>query len=963
MQPMDAFLRLVTPVGGFKFLATPNDQGRGFAHTAFTDVTDMADTAAEWDDMDENVYFALAGFRAEWVDGVNAQGRPIRQHRTHENVEYLRALWVDLDVEAGNPKKYDTQSAAVGDLIRFCRQAMIPTPTIVNSGGGIHAYWPLDRDIPRASWKNLATMFKQVTVALALKADQTRTADESSVLRVPGTHNRKPGKGVRPVSVVGQLTQPIDVVELAKAIRLAFDAAGASMPRAAAPKIEVTGINADLMGGVAEQTPSHFGKIVSACPQVAAVAAARGNVEEPLWYSTLGLVRHCVDAERIAHDVSDGHPGYSASATDRKLQQLIEKGVGPTTCARFDALNPGVCAGCPHFNQITSPIQLGKDDEIVAAPPETINVQGVEFDLPEAPAPYVRTSGGQVVMMQKDEDGNPLDPIVIYRYDMYPVSRHYDEFERRYHTRFRAFQPKSGWQEFDVPNEVLYDLRALSKTLANNDVLPDIGAMKYVGDYIVSYAQELQKIAESANLFMQMGWRDDDSKFVVGARVVSADGVKETTASAISAKAAEKFGRAGTLEDWKKIVAYYGQPGHEALLFGFLTAFGAPLFKFTGFNGAILSMMGASGTGKSTVLKAMNTVYGAPDCAYFQLMDTEKSFYRRVGVLNNLPVGFDEITNIDNKRLSDLCYDFTQGRERMRLTAGATERRDTFYWSTLMLSTANASLHARLAQAKGDASAESVRVFEYEVPAAIDKDALELKRLFDGLTSNYGHAGDLYLQHVAANNVDVRTSLTELIDRIYVEAKLPSSERFWAAIIAVNITGGVIADKLGLIQFDHAKLLRWALGRIEAMRGVVQEYRRSHVDTLSDWLAHLTPNTLVVTGRPDNPFAPAAIILPKNELKARFDRTSNKIYIAQSVIQELCKQEKVDFTAMRRELTGMGVLMEPERKMLGAGTEFLTGQTRCWVVNAASALMADAADEAATKAEAGGVVAPFRQRR
>jgi energy-coupling factor transporter ATP-binding protein EcfA2 len=961
---MDAFLRLVTPVGGFKFLATPNEHGRGFSHTAFTDIEHMAISAVEFDEEhQDNVYFALAGFRAEWVDGVNAQGNKVRQHRTHDNVEWLRALWVDLDVDADSPKKYASQGEAVTDLVRFCRAAMLPVPTIVNSGGGIHAYWPLDRDIPRASWKTLATMFKQVTVALGLKADQTRTADESSVLRVPGTHNRKPGKGVRPVALVGQLTQPIDVVELAKAVRTAFDACGASMPKVAEPKVEVTGINADLMGGVEQAEPAHFGKIIARCPQVAAVANARGNVEEPLWYSTLGLVRHCIDAERIAHDVSDGHPGYSAAATDRKMQQLVAKDVGPTTCARYDALNPGVCATCPHFGKVTSPIQLGKDDEVVAAPAELITIQGVEFQLPDAPAPYVRTAAGQVVMMQNDEDGNPLTPLVIYRYDLYPISRHYDEFERRHHTRFRTYQPKRGWYEFDVPNEVLYDLRALSKTLANNDVLPDIGAVKYMGDYIVSYAQELQKIADSANLFMQMGWREGDTKFVLGSRVISAEGVQEVTASAISAKAAEKFDKAGTLEGWKGIVSFYSTPGYEPLLFGFLTAFGAPLFKFTGFHGAILNMMGASGTGKSTALKAMNTVYGAPDCAHFQLMDTEKSFYRRVGVLNNLPVGYDEITNIDSKRLSDLCYDFTQGRERMRLTSGATERRDTFYWSTIMLSTANASLHSRLAMAKGDASAESVRVFEYDVPTMNGGDALELKRRFDGLTSNYGHAGDIYLQYVAANLETVKASLTETTDRIYTEAKLPSSERFWAAIIAANLVGGTIANQLGLVTVDIPRLMRWAMGRIEVMRGAVQEYRRSPVDTMSDWLARLTPNTLVVTGRPDNPFAHASIILPKNELKARFDRTAGKVYIAQSVIQEFCKHDGVDFTALRRELTGMGVLLEPERKVLGAGTEFQTGQTRCWVVNANSALMVDAATDAATKAAADGVVAPFRQRR
>ena len=961
MQPTEDFLRLVTPAGGFKFLAIPHESGRGFAHTVFTDHDDMAQTSYEWDEQGGNVYFALAGFLNEWVDGVNAQGHKVRQQRTHENVGFLRSLWVDLDVEQGNPKKYSTQQEAIVDLIRFTRAAGLPVPTIVNSGGGVHAYWPFEQDVPRASWKTLATMFKQVTVALGLKADPSRTADESSVLRVPGTTNRKPGKGDRPVTLVGGLTRATNVVELAKVIKAAFDANQCAMPKpAAAP---VTGMNADLIGGMGHE-PVDLDRIIARCPQVGAVAAARGNVEEPLWYSTLGLARHCVDGAARAHDLSDGHPGYSATATDRKMQQLAAKDVGPTTCARFDSLNPGVCPGCPHFGSITSPVQLGKDEEIPAAEPAEVEVDGVIMELPEPPFPFIRTQAGQIVMMVESEDENEApQPVVVYQYDLYPVARYYDEYERKYHTKFHTYQPKRGQYDFDIPNEVLYDLKALSKTLANNDVLPSGRHMKALGDYIVGYVQKLQQIAETSDLFMQMGWRDNDSKFVVGNKVVSTAGVVEVEASAISAKATEKFTVNGTLDEWKEIVSHYSKKGNEALLFGFLTAFGAPLFKFTGFNGAILNMMGPSGTGKSTVLKAVNTVYGEPDCAFFQLMDTEKSFYRRVGVLNNLPVAFDEITNIDPRRLSDLCYDFTQGRERMRLTSQAMERRDTFRWQTIMLSSANASLHSRLWQNKTDASAESVRVFEYNVAHGEAGDALELKRVFDRLGDHYGHAGPLFLAAVMEKLDEVKRALGELTDRIYTEAKLPSSERFWAAIIAANLTGGRVAKELGLVQYDEDRMLRWTIARIHEMRGVVEEYKRSPVDIVSDWLAKLVPNTLVVNVESRNPFAPSSFILPRGELRVRYDRPAGKFFIPVSVVQDLCRADNTDSNTLRRELTAMGVMFAPERKVLGAGTEFQTGQTRCWVINARSPLMTDHAEDVAAQAAADGVVTGFRARK
>lgn len=948
MDITEQFLRLVLPGGGFKFLAVPFRSGRGFAHTAFTDLEFMASHALEWAPQGHNVYFALGGFHQAEIVGVDGK----KSYRTQDNVAFLRALWVDLDVKDG---AYATQAEAIGDLVRFTRVAGLPIPTIVNSGGGVHAYWPLDQDVPRAAWKKLASMFKAVTVALGLKADPVRTADEASVLRVPGTVNMKPGRAPRPVAVVGQLTRPIPVLDMAAAVKRAFDASGASLPREAPSQVRVTGINADLM--MEEQfEPADAGKIILRCRQVHGIASTHGDVPEPLWYAGLQLARHCDNGDVVAHDWSNGHPTYDEAATERKLQQLAVKNVGPTSCAKFDSANPGVCAGCPHYGEITSPIQLGRDAEIIPpAETPTLNLMGVEVELPDPPAPFTRTAAGQVVMAQLDEDGNPADPILVYRYDLYPVSRYFDEYERKYHTKFRTYQPKRGWYEFDVPNEVLYDMRAMAKCLANADVLPSMGAVKYLGDYLVSYTQKLQEMTEAANLFMQMGWREDDAKFVIGNRLVTADNVREIEASAISTKASEKFITKGDVDAWKEVVRHYMLPGNEGLLFGFLTAFGAPLFKLTGFNGAIINMMGPPGTGKSTVLKAMNSVYGTQDCAYFQLQDTEKSFYRRVGVLNNLPIGFDEITNIDAKRLSDLCYDFTQGRERMRLTSGAMERKDTFYWSTLMLSSSNASLHSRLSQSKSDAQAESVRVFEFTVSARPGTDVLETKRLFDRLNDNYGHVGAVYLQFVMQNMPRVKEMLSSLTERVYTEANLPSSERFWAAIVAANLTGGMMAEQLGIVSFDLDRMMKWSLARIQEMRGIVQEFKRTPSEMVSDWLAKLVPNTLVVAGKPEKPHTPAFCVLPKGELKARLDRTACTMYVSVDAIDSLCREYRIDRNQLKKELTGLGVLDRVDRKVLGAGTDFQTGQTSVWVLNMKSPLMADTSDEIA-EAHDGNVV-------
>ena len=40
--------------------------------------------------------------------------------------------------------------------------ANLPPPIRIDSGSGVHAYWPLDEDVPSDVWKRYATKFKSL---------------------------------------------------------------------------------------------------------------------------------------------------------------------------------------------------------------------------------------------------------------------------------------------------------------------------------------------------------------------------------------------------------------------------------------------------------------------------------------------------------------------------------------------------------------------------------------------------------------------------------------------------------------------------------------------------------------------------------------------------------------------------------------------------------------------------------
>ncbi|MDB2421867.1 YfjI family protein [Paracoccaceae bacterium] len=175
----------------------PNDQKVKFLfvkknnanfHGDFSDINLMAQEALRLDKDGYDIYFACASFlQGEYLD---TNGK--RRQRTAENAAAAGSFWLDID--CGEGKDYETQKQAVKAIKKFCLACDLPKPLLVNSGGGLHVYWPLDRAVPKDDWLPVAGRLKELThnSAIRLCADDTRTADISSVLRPIGTHNWKP---------------------------------------------------------------------------------------------------------------------------------------------------------------------------------------------------------------------------------------------------------------------------------------------------------------------------------------------------------------------------------------------------------------------------------------------------------------------------------------------------------------------------------------------------------------------------------------------------------------------------------------------------------------------------------------------------------------------------------------------------------------------------------------------------
>ena len=163
-------------------------------------VQKLVQTREELDEVSEqfvadnrNAFFAVAKFQTD-VD------------RKKDNVQSLKAFWLDIDCgptkaeinkKTDRPDGYVDQDAGLQALEEFRELVGLPDPILVNSGRGIHVYWPLTEEVTREQWEPVAARLRELCFTHELYVDPA-VFEVSRVLRVPGTYNFKddPAKSV-----------------------------------------------------------------------------------------------------------------------------------------------------------------------------------------------------------------------------------------------------------------------------------------------------------------------------------------------------------------------------------------------------------------------------------------------------------------------------------------------------------------------------------------------------------------------------------------------------------------------------------------------------------------------------------------------------------------------------------------------------------------------------------------------
>ena len=852
-----------------------------------------------------NAYFGCAKY--ETTDSRKAQ-----------NVKSVQCFWLDIDCYDDKP--YADQREGMVALKAFCDVLKLPKPTIVDSGKGLHVYWSLSAPITPEQWKHTASKLKQQCARLniLLHADPSRTADIASILRLPDTKNYKtdPALDVK-LMTIGTLIDYEDFDTL-----LGSD----TQPPPASSLGNTKGLNEltkSLMGNKQNKFSLILHKSIKGegCEQIKQAYEDQATVKEPVWRAVLSIAAHCVDGETAIHEVSSKHPDYTAEETEDKAA----KTKGPYLCKTFEESNPNGCANCPLKGKISSPITLGqviaeaKDEEVVGFIESNQNAVST-YKIPNLPFPYFAGKSNGIYRKSSDDEE---DATLIYEHYLYVVKRLRDP-QKGEVVWLRLHTPKDGVREFALPAVDLLTPERLREKLAWYGVIGLKKQMDSIMQYIVYFVKELQCTTEAELMRNQFGWTENNESFIVGETEIRADGDKYSPPSSYTKQYCSAFETMGSLEEWKKIISVYERPGFEPHAFGFFTAFGSPLMKFMNQAGAVVNMVNnSSGTGKTTAIKCMHSVYGHPDEMMLVEKDTSNTRLHRLGIMNNLGLGCDEITKMTNDDCSDLCYSVSQGRGRGRMKMHDNAERLNFAkWSTILLCSSNASVVDKL-KTLTSSDGELMRIMEYSVPESKLLSKEEADETYGKLYLNYGHAGKIYLRDLVANLEERVSEVKELQRLIDKKAGFTNRERFWSAIAACNIAGAQFAKRLGLHNIDVGVVFRWIVKELSQMRNDIKPPATDHASVIADFWNKYSRNTLVINGEVDRRTNVESLPIrePFGELVLRMEPDTQKLFIDSKIFRKFCQEIRVTVKDVIGALTADGVCGGIVQKRMYKGTK------------------------------------------
>jgi hypothetical protein len=255
--------------------------------------------------------------------------------------------------------------------------------------------------------------------------------------------------------------------------------------------------------------------------------------------------------------------------------------------------------------------------------------------------------------------------------------------------------------------------------------------------------------------------------------------------------------------------------------------------------------------------------------------------------------------------------------------ASNEERMAEGFWATMMVCTSNSSMIDKLQALKSTSEGELMRLMQYKIEATNNLDKREAKHMFSKLQSNYGLAGAPYAQYLVQNLEEVIDSAMKIQSSFDTLANVETRERFWSATVAANITGGMVAHKLGLHDINTKRVFDWAVSQVGDMQVETQLSMDDYAAVIGEFLLKYNANILVINHNSTSRsgIAAAPIVNPRGAIIVRYEPDTHRILILRSPLREFCVDRQVVFNDMLAALNKEGSFLGLARTRMETGTD------------------------------------------
>lgn len=963
------FLQTILPEHGIHYLALFKEGYKFPAHKVYTDLETMADAIEGMaGSRSLSVYHACATYQRAVIEIEDGE-KTKRKYRIPENWDRAKAFWVDLDCGEDKHAKGDgylTKKDAVMAVFKFADTIGWPRPMIVDSGNGVHAYWPLTKDISHTNWVKVAKGLKATLFHCGVIADPTRTADFASILRPAGSTNRKNGQA-KPV-VVKATGTPTPAAELAAALKNYMEEHGVKLIKETVKREVVLtgGLNDDLIGHlpVYPDLPVDADVVANGCTQVAAMRDTQGDVGYEHWRGVIGILKHCEGGRELAESWSSNREATGHSQLDWDIR-YDSWTAGPTTCEFFAGCNPQGCEGCPMKGKIKTPLVLGRQvPENTEHVEEVVTAEGeqIEVEVPALLRGYV-WSNGIMCRLLPDKEG-VLQPHPFSTILFYPTTRIRTE-EGTYRIGIRMHLPNHKVRDFEMSAEAMASQTDMLRSLAKYELMQsnhkDAGA--HMAAYLRDQLEELKRKVEEVNTLTTFGWREDMSGFLLGDRLYHKDGSVRTV---LTGGGAAKFKAAmpppkGTLAKYASALNFmYNREGMEHWQYAVCSGLGSILSPFGEelYKGLLVALTGGdSGKGKTTACFAALYAFGNADGFALKSDDgfTQNALWAYLGTYNNLPVLLDELTSMDGASFSRAAYGVSNGQERMRLTSknGSVGFATTHTWCMSPFVTGNKDFHGLLASNQANSQAEAVRLVQINIDRypviTIDKDpqreAALVQQAVEMMKANMGCAGDVFVRHVVTHQRAVADAVRDMMNEL--ARYLPSTKfRFYRNHAACTLVAARVAKQLGIVDFDLDRLFQFSINMLAELADTVTATNTVSTEDAFSRMMSMIGSRILVTqefrqrGNKLGPETPRNRV--QGEIAGRFilgslgvKEHAGHLIISHKEAKDWCMTNRVDINAMLDSLENQKALVKRQDKVvLTRGTDLsFTGQVRVFIVD------------------------------